>query len=410
MSTRWDELVAVVVAELDADRRGLPSELRHGPTACAERDLMRLVQSVGTVALAWRGRDDRASACERRRESSAATLAVIDELELHALAKVELHLHLDSSMSLRAVTMLDPTIDRAQYEHEFKAPPKCLDLADFLRRPPRIIALMQDRRGLEVAVADVLEQLAADNVIYAELRFAPMQHVDGGLSPREVLEVVDRAVARHSVSSGVTASTVVCTLRHYDRVQSTSSAALAAAFVGSTVRGFDIAADEAGFPLHSHVEAFEVAAEAGLGLTAHAGEALGPSSVRETLRRLRPTRIGHGVRCVEDTALVTELARSRVHLEVCPTSNVQTDVVATFGDHPVDTLCQAGVSLSLSTDSRTVNDTTLTSEYRRVAETFGWDAEQFARTNREALGASFIDRNEQNRLMSRLTTQASTST
>ena len=185
-------------------------------------------------------------------------------------------------------------------------------------------------------------------------------------------------------ATGIEARLIVCTVRSFTREQSLETAELAvrcAAAPGSHVAALDIAGDEAGYPLDPHVPAFDLAAAHGLGITAHAGEACGPESVRETLAALRPSRIGHGVRSIESAALVQDLAARRTHLEVCPSSNVQTNVCATYADHPVDRLCRAGLSIGIGTDTRTVTDVTLTEEYRRLAAAFGWTNVDFLQRN-----------------------------
>ena len=319
-----------------------------------------------------------------------------------ALPKVELHLHLDCAASHAAVARLRPEVTLAQYQADFVAPAKCTNLVDFLLRPPRIVALMQDRRGLEVIVADLFDQLAADGVVYAEMRFAPYLHTDGELAPAEVVEIVNAAVERGSADSGVEARLILCTLRHFDAGTSLATAQLVERFHSSLVVALDIAGDEAGYPLDAHEAAFRYAEEHGLRRTAHAGEASGPQSVWETLRRLRPERIGHGARSIEDASLVDHLVQTGIHLEVCPSSNVQTDLCDTYADHPIDALYRRGVSLGVNTDGRAVTDITLEREYERLRATFGWTDADLARCNRAALAASFAPDDVRARVATRL--------
>jgi adenosine deaminase len=309
-----------------------------------------------------------------------------------ALPKVELHLHLDCSLSYDVVHRLDPSVSLATFRKDFVAPAKCHSLVDFLTRPPRQIALMQTQEQLHLATLDVFEQLRRDGVIYAELRFAPLLHTEQGLAPDQVVAAVDAAVAEGTARTGVDARLILCTLRHFTCEQGLEAAELAARFAampGSSVVAIDLAGDEAGFPIEPHVAAFEYAGQHGLARTAHAGEALGAASVRETLTALHPTRIGHGARSIEDPALVESLCQSRVHLEVCPTSNVQTNLCTTYADHPINHLYQAGVSLGVSTDTRTVTNVTLRDEYTRLSATFGWTAPHLLRCNLDAVAAAF---------------------
>ncbi len=288
-----------------------------------------------------------------------------------SLPKIELHLHLDCSLSYDVVAELAPGVSEDAYQRTYVAPPKCRDLAGYLDRTRASVALLQSERALRLATVDVFRQLAADGVIYAELRFAPLLHTAEGLDPVRVVEVVNDAADRASAETGVEARLILCTLRHFTAQQSMRTAWLAVAFKGSRVAALDISGDEAGYPLTLHIGAFEHAAGHGIPRTAHAGEARGPDSVWETLAHLRPARIGHGVRSIENPPLVEMLRAERVHLEVCPACNVQIDVYGSLAEHPIDRLYRAGVSVGINTDARGVTPTTLSQDYARLAETFG---------------------------------------
>jgi adenosine deaminase len=317
--------------------------------------------------------------------------------------KVELHLHLDCSLSYDAVSRLNPSIARVEYDAEFVAPAQCGSLAEFLTRAPRGFQLMQTQDALRLVTEDVFAQLAADQVIYAELRFAPLLHLLHGLTPQAVVEAVDRATEDCIRATGIEARLILCTLRHFTPEQSLATAQLVEAFRGSRVAALDIAGDEAGFSLDAHVAAFRYAAERGLARTAHAGEARGPESVWETMRALAPSRIGHGVRSAEDPALVERLKAERIHLEICPSSNVQTCAVRSYAEHPVDRLYRSGVSLGISTDTRTITNVTLEQEYTRLREHFGWGKQELLACNRAALQAAFVEEPVRERLLARLT-------
>jgi adenosine deaminase len=319
-----------------------------------------------------------------------------------SLPKAELHLHLDCSLSYNVVARLAPSVSRAEYDAEFVAPSQCASLADFLTRAPRGFQLMQTRDALRLVTEDVFAQLAADNVIYAELRFAPLLHLLQGLTPQAVVETVDRATEACIRATGIEARLILCTLRHFTPEQSLATAKLVEAFRGSRVAALDIAGDEAGFPVDAHVAAFHYAADRGLARTAHAGEACGPESVWETLRAFTPSRIGHGVRSIEDPALVSYLHREGIHLEVCPSSNVQTRTVASYAGHPVDRLYRSGVPLSISTDTRTITSVTLEQEYTRLREQFSWADAELLACNRSALNAAFIEDPVRQQLLARL--------
>ena len=309
---------------------------------------------------------------------------------MRRLPKVELHLHLDCSLSYKVVARLDSSVTREEYLRDYVAPARCTNLADFLARAPMGFRLMQSEAALRAVTEDVFEQLVDDGVVYAEIRFAPLLHLEQGLTAERVVAVVERAAEEMTRATGVEAGLVLCTLRHFTEEQSMQTARLVEQFNGSRVVALDIAGDEAGFPLDAHVGAYRFAREHGLSRTAHAGEACGSESVWETLRLLAPQRIGHGTRSIEDAELVAHLKRERIHLELCPSSNVQiVPEIASWEDHPIDRLYRAGVSLNLNTDTRMLNPVTLSGEFERMRRVFGWGAEDFLRTNLMGVEAAF---------------------
>jgi adenosine deaminase len=324
-------------------------------------------------------------------------------VDFRTLPKIELHLHLDCSLSFQAVSALAPHVTRQEYERDFIAPRKCTNLADFLSRAPKGFQLMQTEDSLRLVTEDVFSQLAADGVIYAELRFAPLLHTQQGLTAGRVVEIVENAACEMIPSTGVEARLILCTLRHFTEPQSMQTARLVERFRGGLVAALDLAGDEAGFPLDAHLSAYRYARERGLLRTAHAGEACGPESVWETLRLLRPARIGHGTRSIEDPQLVEHLKRERIHLEICPSANVQIiPSIAAWAEHPVDRLYRAGVALNINTDCRMLTPVTLTSEYGGLAEIFHWGAEELLATNLMAVDAAFVDEPHKVRLRTEL--------
>jgi adenosine deaminase len=311
-------------------------------------------------------------------------------MDLRKLPKVELHLHLDCSLSYRAVARLAPGVTQEEYARDYVAPTRCANLADFLARAPRGFQLMQTEQSLRLVTEDLFEQLAEDGVVYAEIRFAPLLHTERGLAPEQIVAIVERAIEAQSRATGIEAVAILCTLRHFSPQQSMATAALVEQFRGSRIVALDLAGDEAGFPLDAHVAAYRFAREHGLPRTAHAGEACGPESVWETLRLLDPQRIGHGTRSCEDAVLVGHLRAHAIHLELCPSSNVQIiPSIGTWAEHPIDRLYRAGVSLSVSTDTRMLTPATLTGEYENLQRTFGWGREEFLRVNRMGIEAAF---------------------
>ena len=248
---------------------------------------------------------------------------------------------------------------------------------------------MQTGEQLRLVTLDLFRQLRTDNVLYAEIRFAPLLHTMQGLTPDEVVGTVNEATIEGIKNYGIDAGIILCTLRHYPEDQSMETVELVRKYKGTHIVGFDIAADEAGFPIDNHIKAFQFAKAHNIHCTAHAGEARGAESVWETLKNFHPSRIGHGVRSVEDAQLVSFLKANNIHLEVCPTSNIQVNVFNKIEDHTADKIYNAGVSMSINTDARTISNVTLADEYKLLERIFNWNIEHFRKCNLEAIDHSF---------------------
>lgn len=252
------------------------------------------------------------------------------------------------------------TLEEARERME--APARCGSQSALLQYFDLPISLLQTADALRRAARELVEDLASDGVRYAEIRWAPRLHLERGLSVREVIEAVAAGV---TVESGTSIGLIVTAMRSHPPAANVLLARTAAA-VGAPVVGFDLAGPEAEYPAPPHAAAFVAAAEAGLALTAHAGEVAGPERVREVLA-FGVRRIAHGVTAIEDEELVARLRAEDVALDMCPTSNVQSGIVASVAEHPMARLHAAGVSVTLSTDELTVSGTRLSDEYARVA-------------------------------------------
>ncbi|MGM0589027.1 MAG: adenosine deaminase [Bacteroidota bacterium] len=310
-------------------------------------------------------------------------------MEYQQRPKIELHVHLDTSLSYEVVKELRPGTAPKYFNTHFIAPPKCEDLADYIARAESSIQLMQTWEGLRAVTLDLFRQFQADNVIYAEVRFAPLEHTRMDLTAEQVVQAVNDAVVEGHEKTGIQVGVILCTLRHFSEQQSMQTVQLVEQFKAEQVCGFDIAADEVHYPIDNHISAFEYAQEHQLNRTAHAGEARGAESVWETLNHFKPHRIGHGVRSVEDPMLLDYLKEHFIHLEVCPTSNVQTDVFDKLQDHSLPQLKAHQISVGINTDGRGLSNVTLADEYNKLNQTFGWNKQDFLRCNLEALKHAF---------------------
>lgn len=306
-----------------------------------------------------------------------------------SLPKTELHVHLDCSLSYDFVSTYLTELDAEQFKREFIGPAKFRDLAHFLTFTAPQISLLQTEQQLRHAVRDILKQFKRDNIIYAEIRFAPHLHLNKGLTPFEVVQIVTDEASKWNERWDIQTNFLLCTLRHFSYKQSMETLDLVDHFLGKGVVGFDIAGDEAGFSLANHKEAFQLAYKKDIPITAHAGEALGAKSVWETIAELKPNRIGHGVRSIEDSDLIRTLKEKNIHLEVCPSTNVQINVFPTYLTHPIDLLKNQGVSVGINTDTRTITGIDLSKEYFKMNRAFGWGKEQFLQVNQGIIEAAF---------------------
>ncbi|HID8218897.1 TPA: adenosine deaminase [Serratia marcescens] len=309
--------------------------------------------------------------------------------EFERIPKIELHVHLDTCISYHCARMLIPGLNLRTFQTYFIAPEQCSDLGDFLSKITPQLDLLQTTSALRQAVDDIFDQLHADNVIYAELRFAPLLHLNQHLKAEEVVETVLEAIQTNRQIYGIEANLILCTLRHFTAHQSIETARLVTRYQKQGVVALDLAADEARYPLDNHICAFDYVRDHGGNCIAHAGEALGFGSVNETLDKLKVSRIGHGVRSIDDRTTLERLLQHGIHLEVCLGCNIVCNVYPSFAEHPVNRLFREGISLSINTDARTVADTSLKKEYTRLNKTFGWGLDEFMTCNLNAISASF---------------------
>lgn len=295
---------------------------------------------------------------------------------IRALPKAELHQHLDGSLRPATAVELAGTIGMSLTFDEARArmvgPVRCRDQAELLGFFALPIMLLQDAPALERAAAELVEDLASDGIRYAEIRWAPRLHLERGLAVRAVIEAVATGTERARAALGERAPVVglIVTAMRSHPPGANAELARVAGDVGRPIVGFDLAGPEAAWPAPPHAIAFAAARDAGLALTAHAGEVAGADRVREVLA-FGVRRVAHGVSAAEDPSLVELLRERDVTLDLCPTSNVQAGVVADLSTHPLAALHRAGVSVTVSTDDLTVTATTLSEELAAVAAAQG---------------------------------------
>ncbi|MFF0771247.1 adenosine deaminase [Nonomuraea wenchangensis] len=308
-------------------------------------------------------------------------------------ARYELHCHLDGSVRPGTVAdlarsqgvVLDGPVERLVI-----APADCGSLTRYLPYIDLPLQVLQTPDALHRAARELVEDWQADGVVYGEVRFAPQLHTRRDMSQDEAVQAVAAGLAAGRRDTGVRTGLLLCCLRHQTPEESLAVAETALRH-RDEVAGLDLAGDERLYGAAAHLPAFDLAHQAGLPCTVHAGEAAGPDSVWEAIDVLGARRIGHGVRCADDQALLERLRRDGIALEMCPTSNVQTGAVATWAAHPAARLMDQGLKVTISTDARTTSATTVRQEFERLREAAGWRNEQDELAQVHAAGAAFDD-------------------
>lgn len=319
-----------------------------------------------------------------------------------AVAKAELHCHIEGAIT--------PALALAQAEKYGVATGAFIsggryvwsDFTSFLFAYDSASALFRTKEDYALLAETYLDTLAADGALYSEIFVSPDHARAAGLSPEAYVEGLGDGLVRASRRNAMEARMIVIGVRHLGAEAVEAAARFAAGRPHRLVTGFGMAGEERYGRLADYAGAFDIARDAGLGLTVHAGELAGGESVRDALDHIAPTRIGHGVRAIEDPALVERLAEAGTVLEVCPGSNIALGVYPDFDSHPFPRLAEAGVRLTLNSDDPPFFATSLAHEYEIAAEHFGLGERALAEVTRTALQAAFIDDATRQSLLDRL--------
>ena len=309
--------------------------------------------------------------------------------EIRRAPKVLLHDHLDGGLRPRTIVELAadhgytglPTRDPDDLARWITDGARGGDLVRYLAPFEHVIAVLQTPDALERVAYECAADLAADGVVYAEVRFAPELHLQRGLTLDEVVKAVLAGFRAGCDAQPIVIGTLLSAMRQ--RAQSLEIAHLAVRHRDAGVVGFDIAGPEDGFPPTRHLDAFQYVARENFHTTIHAGEAFGLPSIWEALQWCGAERLGHGVRLVDDIKvgrdgdvslgrLAAFVRDRRVPLELCPTSNVHTGVCATVADHPIGLLRDLRFRVTVNTDNRLMSDITASEELHRCVTAFGW--------------------------------------
>jgi adenosine deaminase len=346
---------------------------------------------------------------------------MISPATIKAAPKVLLHDHLDGGLRPASVIELAqaagyralPTEDESELAGWFRSGADRRSLELYLEGFRHTVAVMQTPEAIERVAAECVADLAADGIVYAEVRYAPELSTQADLSLDAVMEAwlagFERGMREGKATGApITIRAIVTAMRQYAR--SVEIAELAVRYRDRGVVGFDIAGPEAGFPPSRHLDAFQLIHRANFHVTIHAGEAFGLPSIWEALQWCGAERLGHGVRIVDDVMIgadggisMGDLARyvrdRRVPLEMCPTSNLHTGAVSSIEEHPIDLLRRLRFRVTVNTDNRLMSDVSLSSEFERLVATFGFGLDEMQWLTLNAMKSAFLSFDQRLRLI-----------
>jgi adenosine deaminase len=339
--------------------------------------------------------------------------------EIRRAPKVLLHDHLDGGLRPDTIVELAeetgyadlPTLDPEELGAWMMRGADRKDLLLYLETFAHTVGVMQTREALARVARECAEDLAADGIVYAEVRFAPEQHLQRGLGLDEVVEAVQDGFREGSERTGIRIGTLLTAMRTAAR--SLEIAELAVRWRDQGVVGFDIAGAEAGYPPTRHLDAFDHVRRESFHLTIHAGEAFGIPSIWEALQLCGAERLGHGVRIVDDIEIgadgesrlgrVADLVRDRrVPLELCPTSNVHSGAAKSIDEHPIGLLMDLRFRVTVNTDNRLMSATSLSKELVQLVDAFGIGWGQIGRLATNAMKSAFIPFDERLEVLERV--------
>lgn len=310
-------------------------------------------------------------------------------IDYKSLNKVELHLHLDGSVRVKTVS----EILNISYEEAYSkmvAKEVCEDLNDYLTKFDLPIKAMQTLENLTRIAHELVIDLEDENVLYAEVRFAPLKHLENGLTPSQVIEAVLKGLKMGNIKTNL----ILCCMRNDSISDNIIVINECRKFLGKGVVGIDLAGAEALYPTSTFEELFEICHNFNIPFTIHAGEADGYDSIKSAIL-FKTHRIGHGVLCSNYDDLKRSIKINDILLEICPTSNIQTNIYKNYSMHPFRVLFNEGVNVCINTDNRTVSNTTLSNEYEKLNLTI----DEVKKVNIMALKHSFLSSEEKEELL-----------
>jgi len=328
---------------------------------------------------------------------------------IQKLPKTDLHVHLDGS--LRAQTLIElaeaqkvelPTSDPDELKKFVCCGDECKSLVDYLKAFDLTLSVMQDKAAIKRIAFELAEDAAAENIRYMEVRYSPVLHTKKGLSLTEINDAVLDGLKQAEYECGILTGVIICGLRHMDPAVSLELAQLAVSYRKKGVVAYDLAGAEKGFPAADHKEAFDLCHQHNLNITLHAGEAVGAENIHKAIHETGANRIGHGTNLFQDQDLLHYVNDHRIPLEVCLTSNVDTQAVNSIAEHPFKEYLDHGLQVTLNTDNRLVSNTTLTDEYLKAIAAFDLSFAEVKRIVLNGFNNTFLSYEDKKLLIGRI--------
>lgn len=314
--------------------------------------------------------------------------------KIKEIPKVELHLHLDGSISKEIASKLSG-LSESVVMTKMIAPDKCENLSEYLTKFDFPISLMQTKENLYEIASDLVNQLVNDSVIYAEIRFAPIFHTKEGLTLEEIVESV---LSGLKTNNNVKTNLILCMMRGMSKEDNLKTIEVAEKYLNKGVCAIDLAGAEDKYPLSDYLDLFAIASSKNIPFTIHAGEN-GPASEVKKAIAIGAKRIGHGIHAIEDKDVLNLIKEKDILLEICPTSNVQTNAINMYSDHPINELYQNEIPICVNTDNRTVSNISLSEEYLKLSNTFNFILNDFQKMNENSLKHAFLNEDIKNELI-----------
>jgi adenosine deaminase len=321
-----------------------------------------------------------------------------------SIPKAELHCHIEGAVPVELAQKqaakygvnIEPIIDGAYY--------KWHDFTSFITAYDTVADLFKSEEDYQHLAYEYLASIAKDGALYSEIFVSPDHAMEAGISPQAYFDGLAAGIDKAEAEFGIICRMIIVGVRHLGAEKVEEAARIAASRPHPYITGFGMAGDERSGSVKDFTRAFDIARDAGLGITVHAGELVGAQSVKDAVDYLNPSRIGHGVRAIEDADLIKQLADEKIVLEICPCSNISLSVFENMAQHPFKQLTDAGIITTISSDDPPFFATDLANDYAQIAQTFDYSNAQMKQFTKNAINAAFVDNEIKTKILAQLGT------